>query len=314
MSVYPAGGRCSRPAPVIRVLVGASTVAHWFVARPVSLLAIVLVDSIWGTSPEPARGLADRHGGLATRLCVASRRPPGLVTLAAALSVRLPARARPAASATSPVRAAGPRPTRARRRACATCARRWPIRALVTQRILAPPGALALMLTVHIVPSRGTRGIGLGRGLPSRSPPMDWARRWVGSAAARCPIASAPDHDLRRLGLTALALLALRLDSSRELLLASVALFGAGFAATDTMVVKVGPICSASRARRHHGRPHPGLGAAGPRWARRRRAFSTTSPAPTRSHSRWRALAVVASAVPSPSARRRAPPRYSARP
>ena len=109
-------------------------------------------------------------------------------------------------------------------------------------------GALALMLTVHIVPFARDQGIGLA------GASLALTTYGLGAALGRLSGGALSDRLGPRTtiyvayGLTALALLALRWIPSREMLLASVALFGAGFAATDTMVVKVVPDLFGMRA------------------------------------------------------------------
>ena len=138
-------------------------------------------------------------------------------------------------------------------------------------------GAARLMLVRPTsCPSRGTRASGWP-GRRSRSPPMGWARQ-LGSAQRRraCPTRLGPRAAIYvACGPTApLPCLAAALDPHRAgVLLASVALFGAGFAAADTMVVKVVPGSRSACARSAPSwASSPWAGAAGPpRWARRRR-------------------------------------------
>ncbi len=209
-------------------------------------LAIVLV----GIQPRlyhrrPPRRLAHRRGGLAAGLCLARRRR-GIVTLAAALSVRLPRGLRRPSYASSPASfdgsVEGVRPGSTLREALAD-ARHWYLNASWLLQ-----GALALMVSVHIVPFARDQGIGLAEAS------LALTSYGIGAALGRLAAGALSDRLGPRAtiyvayGLTALALLSLRWIPSREVLLTSVALFGAGFAATDTMVVKVVPDLFGMRA------------------------------------------------------------------
>src|SRR5438046_626312 len=102
-------------------------------------------------------------------------------------------------------------------------------------------GGVALMISVHIVPFARDRSIGLA------GASLALSAYGVGSVGGRLTAGAVSD----RLGtltticvayvLETLALVALVWVPSREALLASLAVFGAGFAATDTMIVKVVP-------------------------------------------------------------------------
>jgi len=104
------------------------------------------------------------------------------------------------------------------------------------------------MVSVHIVPFARDQGIGL------TGASLTLTTYGLGAALGRLSGGALSDRLGPRAtiyvayGLTALSLLTLRWVPSREALLVSVALFGAGFAATDTMVVKVVPDLFGMRA------------------------------------------------------------------
>ena len=220
-------------------LLGASTVAHWFVARRGLALAVVLVGFNLGyiTGGPLAAWLIEAVGWRHAYAWLAGG--AGFVTLAAALSVRLPRGAEGAAlrdgSAGSRGSALGVGPGATLREALAD-PRHWYLNGSWLLQ-----GALALMVSVHIVPFARDQGIGLA------GASLALTTYGFGAALGRLTGGAFSDRLGPRTtiyvayGLTAVALLALRWIPSREILLASVALFGAGFAATDTMVVKVVP-------------------------------------------------------------------------
>ncbi len=228
-------------------LLGAATVAHWFVASRGLALAIVLVGFNLGyiTGGPLAAWLIDVVGWRQAYAWLAGS--CGVVTLAAALSVRLPrgretAELRELASASFDGSVEGVRPGSTLREALAD-SRHWYLNASWLLQ-----GALALMVSVHIVPFARDQGIGLAEAS------LALTSYGIGAALGRLAAGALSDRLGPRAtiyvayGLTALALLSLRWIPSREVLLASVALFGAGFAATDTMVVKVVPDLFGMRA------------------------------------------------------------------
>jgi len=232
-------------------LLGASTVAHWFVASRGLALAIVLVGFNLGyiTGGPLAAWLIDTVGWRHAYAWLSGG--CGLVTLGAALSVRLP-RAREVAALRDVAggRAPGGSPGSAPRTG----------RGATLREALADPrqwylngswllqGALALMVSVHIVPFARDQGIGLA------GASLALTTYGIGAALGRLSSGALSDRLGPRAtiyvayGLTALSLLVLRWVPSREALLIAVALFGAGFAATDTMVVKVVPDLFGMRA------------------------------------------------------------------
>jgi MFS family permease len=228
-------------------LLGASTVAHWFVAGRGLALAVVLVGFNLGyiTGGPLAAWLIDAGGWRRAYAILAGG--SGLVTLAAAISVRLPGeREKLALRDLAPTGSGGSRgsarPSSTLREALAD-PRHWYLNASWLLQ-----GALALMLSVHIVPFARDQGIGLA------GASLALTTYGLGAAIGRLTAGAMSDYLGPRAtiyvayGLTALALLTLRWIPSQEVLLVSVALFGAGFAATDTMVVKVVPDLFGMRA------------------------------------------------------------------
>jgi MFS family permease len=210
-------------------LLGASTVAHWFVAGRGLALAVVLVGFNLGyiTGGPLAAWLIDAVGWRRAYAILAGG--SGLVTLAAAISVRLPGeREKLALRDLAPTGSGGSRGSAG------------PSSTLRE--------ALADMLSVHIVPFARDQGIGLA------GASLALTTYGLGAAVGRLTAGAMSDYLGPRAtiyvayGLTALALLTLRWIPSQEVLLVSVALFGAGFAATDTMVVKVVPDLFGMRA------------------------------------------------------------------
>ncbi len=229
-------------------LLSAATVARWFAERRGLALALVLVGFNLGyISAGPlAAWLIVKVGWRAAYALLGSG--CGLITLLAALTVRLPR----GAEATGLRRAAG-RPdatgVAGARRGSPAAAER----SVTLRDALADPrqwclnvswlllGGLALMISVHVVPFARDQGISLA------GASLALSAYGVGAVSGRIAAGAVSD----RIGtltairaayaLEALALLALLWLPSREALLASLAAFGAGFAATDTMIVKVIP-------------------------------------------------------------------------
>jgi predicted MFS family arabinose efflux permease len=102
-------------------------------------------------------------------------------------------------------------------------------------------GGLAFMLTVHVVP------FGRDQGVPLGSASLALTAYGVGSVGGRVAAGAMSDRvgtlaTMRiAYALQALSLLALFWLPARQSLLASLAAFGAGFAAADTMIVKAIP-------------------------------------------------------------------------
>jgi MFS family permease len=219
-------------------LLAAATVSHWFDERRGLALALVLVGFNLGyISAGPlAAWLISLLGWRPAYALLGSG--CGLVTLVAALTVRLP---RPAETALlrrpvpdgSPPRAAAPSVTL---RAALADPRQWYLN--VCWFLL---GGLALMLSVHVVPFARDLGISLA------SASLALTAYGVGSVTGRVGAGFVSERvgvfTLIRAGyvLQILALGALFWVSSREALMAALVLFGIGFAAADTMITKVIP-------------------------------------------------------------------------
>ncbi len=219
-------------------LLGAATVTHWFVEGRGLALALVLVGFNLGyvTGGPLAAWLIDAHGWRIAYAILGGG--CGLLTVLAALTVRLPR----GAEARTPVSAglAGPPDAPAAPSATLRDAlhdpRQWCLN--VSWLLM---GGLALMINVHIVPFARDAGIGLtGASLTLTAYGLGAAggRLLGGAISDRVgPLATQRGAYL----VTALALLSLRWAPSHAFLLAALVAFGAGFAATDTMVVKVVP-------------------------------------------------------------------------
>jgi MFS family permease len=219
-------------------LLAAATVSHWFDERRGLALALVLVGFNLGyISAGPlAAWLISLVGWRPAYALLGSG--CGLVTLVAALTVRLP---RPAETALlrrpvpdgSPAPAAAPSVTL---RAALADPRQWYLN--VCWFLL---GGLALMLSVHVVPFARDLGISLA------SASLALTAYGVGSVTGRVGAGFVSERvgvfTLIRAGyvLQIVALGALFWVSSREALMAALVLFGIGFAAADTMITKVIP-------------------------------------------------------------------------
>ena len=229
-------------------LLSATTVARWFDERRGLALALVLVGFNLGyISGGPlAAWLIARAGWRAAYALLGGG--CGLVTVLAALTVRLPRPMEAAAlrlrsgrvDATDVAHRPG-RPVPAHEggvtlRDALTDPRQWSLN--VAWLLL---GGLAFMVTVHIVPFARDQGVSLA------GASLALTAYGVGSVGGRVAAGVMSD----RIGTTttmraaymvqALALLALLWLPSREMLFGSLAAFGAGFAAADTMIAKVIP-------------------------------------------------------------------------
>jgi len=221
-------------------LLATATVTHWFDERRGLGLALVLVGFNLGyiTGGPLAAWLITGLGWRAAYYVLGIG--CGLLTTGAALTVRLPRRAErtalrrpPPAHAGAP--AIGGHSSITLRQSLAD-PRQWMLN--VSWLLL---GGLAMMISVHAVPFARDQGVSLA------DASLALTAYGVGSAVGRLIAGAVSD----RLGtrptigaaylLETLALLALLWIPSRGALLASLVAFGAGFAASDTMVAKVIP-------------------------------------------------------------------------
>ncbi len=224
-------------------LLSATTVTRWFDERRGLALAIVLVGFNLGYvsgGPLAAWLIAKAGWRMAYALLGGGC---GLVTMLAALTVRLP---RPTEAAA--LRLASGRPTGqldgtdaaheggVTLRHALTDPRQWCLN--VAWLLL---GGLAFMVVVHVVPFARDQGISLA------SASLAITAYGVGSVGGRVAAGAMSDRigtmTTMRIAyvVQALALLALLWLPSREALFGSLAAFGAGFAGADTMIAKVIP-------------------------------------------------------------------------
>jgi len=221
-------------------LLATATVTHWFDERRGLGLALVLVGFNLGyiTGGPLAAWLITGLGWRAAYYVLGIG--CGLLTTCAALTVRLPRRAeRTALHRPPPARAGAPAiggHSSITLRQSLADPRQWMLN--VSWLLL---GGLAMMISVHAVPFARDQGVSLA------DASLALTAYGVGSAVGRLIAGAVSD----RLGtrptigaaylLETLALLALLWIPSRGALLASLVAFGAGFAASDTMVAKVIP-------------------------------------------------------------------------
>jgi MFS family permease len=220
-------------------LLAAATVTHWFDTRRGLALALVLVGFNLGyISAGPlAAWLIEAVGWRRAYALLGGG--AGLVTSLAALGVRLPRPAEvsqirrppPASSGGSPAGVPGMTLQAAlvdRRQWCMNGA--WFLL-----------GGLALMVSVHVVPFARDRGLGLA------AASLALTAYGLGAVTGRLAAGAVSDrlgaHTTLRIGfvLQLTALGSLLWVSSREALMLALAVFGAGFAASDTMVTRVIP-------------------------------------------------------------------------
>jgi MFS family permease len=220
-------------------LLSATTVARWFDERRGLALALVLVGFNLGYilgGPLAAWLIAEVGWRAAYALLGGGC---GMFTMLAALCVRLP---RPSEAAAlrlpSVLTGAADVPHRggATLRDALADPRQWCLN--VAWLLL---GGLAFMVTVHIVPFARDQGVSLA------GASLALTAYGIGSMVGRIAAGALSDRigtvTTMRIAyaVQALALLALLWLPSREALFGSLAAFGAGFAAADTMIAKVIP-------------------------------------------------------------------------
>jgi len=219
-------------------LLTAATVAHWFNDRRGLALALALVGFSLGyiTAGPIAAALIARVGWRAAYAWLGGG--CGVLTLLAALTVRLPRaadRPHPRAIAPSGAIAVSAAPSVTLRAALAD-PRQWYLNG--SWLLL---GGVALMISVHVVPFARDQGISLA------GASLTLTAYGLGSVVGRLASGAVSDRlgtfVTIRAGYTIqiAALLTLWLVPSRDAVLASMVLFGIGFAAADTMVTKVIP-------------------------------------------------------------------------
>lgn len=227
-------------------LLTTATVTHWFDERRGLALALVLVGFNLGyiTGGPLAAWLITRLGWRAAYYILGSG--CGLLTTAAALTVRLPRRAerealhRPAPGSLGPATGGTLGMTL---RQSLLDPRQW---ALNLSWLLL--GGIAIMISVHAVPFARDQGVTLG------GASLALTAYGVGSAIGRLLGGTLSDRAGSRFTmggayvLEILALVTLLWIPSRPAMLASLVAFGAGFAATDTVVAKVIPEVFGMRA------------------------------------------------------------------
>jgi MFS family permease len=220
-------------------LLAAATVSHWFEERRALAIALVLVGFNLGyISAGPLAAWLIAHIGWRAAYALLGA-GCGALTLLAALTVRLP---RP--GETPPRRASAAAPARdVTLREALADPRQWYLNAswFLT-------GGLALMISVHIVPFARDQGIGLA------AASLALTAYGLGSATGRVGSGVISEHlgvpATIRIGyvLQTAALFGVWWAPSQNALLAAMVLFGAGFAAADTMFTKVIPDVFGMRA------------------------------------------------------------------
>jgi MFS family permease len=220
-------------------LLASMTVTHWFQARRGLALALVLVGFNMGyISGGPLA--AWLIGALGWRQAYALLGGGcGLVVLLAAATVRLP-RGREVDHLDRGHRGRGSEPLGGvpgvTLRAALADPRQWLLN--VSWFLL---GGLVIMVSVHVVPFARDQGIGLA------AASLVLTAYGVGAVTGRVTAGAMSDRfgprTTLRVGyvLQLVALTALLWVSSRELLMLVLALFGAGFAASDTMITRIIP-------------------------------------------------------------------------
>lgn len=220
-------------------LLSAATVTHWFAERRGIPLALVLVGFNLGyiTGGPLAAWLITRLGWRAAYYVLGAG--CGLVTTLAALTVRLPRRAERRglnrAARWGATRASAAAPGTTLRESLAD-PRQWMLN--LAWMLM---GGVAVMISVHAVPFARDQGVSLA------GASLALTAYGVGSVIGRLGGGVVSDHLGTRATievayvLEILALVALLWIPWRGMLLASLAAFGVGFTASDTMFTKVIP-------------------------------------------------------------------------
>jgi MFS transporter, OFA family, oxalate/formate antiporter len=214
-------------------LLSTATVTHWFDERRGLALALVLVGFNLGyISGGPLAAWLITSMGWRAAYCVLGG-GCGLLSFCAAITVRLP---RPTERRDLLRAVPGPVGAGVTLRQSLADPRQWGLN--LSWLLL---GGLALMISVHAVPFARDRGVSLA------DASLALTAYGIGSVAGRLTAGFVSDRVGTRLTINVayvfeiVALLALLWFPSRAALLASLVLFGAGFAASDTMVAKVIP-------------------------------------------------------------------------
>ena len=214
-------------------LLSTATVTHWFDERRGLALALVLVGFNLGyISGGPLAAWLITNMGWRAAYCVLGG-GCGLLSFCAAVTVRLP---RPSERRDLLRAAPGPVGAGVTLRQSLADPRQWGLN--LSWLLL---GGLAIMISVHAVPFARDQGVSLA------DASLALTAYGIGSVAGRLTAGFISDRVGTRLTINVayvfeiVALLALLWFPSRAALLASLVLFGAGFAASDTMVAKVIP-------------------------------------------------------------------------
>jgi MFS family permease len=228
-------------------VLGTATVTHWFDDRRGLALALVLIGFNLGyiTGGPAAAWLITRLGWRVAYYVLGSG--CGVVTTVSALGVRLPRHAeRAALLRRPPAGAPGADRDRARGitlRESLTDPRQW---ALNLSWLLI--GGIAIMLSVHAVPFARDQGVSL------TGASLSLTAYGIGSAIGRLLGGTLSDRLGARRTIAAafvlqiVSLVTLLLVPSRAALLLSLIAFGAGFAASDTVIAQVVPQVFGMRA------------------------------------------------------------------
>jgi MFS family permease len=221
-------------------LLAAATVSHWFEERRALAIALVLVGFNLGyITAGPAAAWLIAHLGWRGAYGVLGA-GCGVLTMLAALTVRLPrAGEGPARHAV----AAGAMAPGVTLREALADPRQWWLNASWFLM-----GGLALMISVHVVPFAHDRGIGLA------AASLGLTAYGLGAVTGRVGSGVVSEHlgapQTVRIGfvLQIVSLLGVWWSPSQEALLAALVVFGAGFAASDTIITKVIPDVFGMRA------------------------------------------------------------------